>query len=225
MLTNAEREEMQRLGVRPERIHVIWSAADPPLPADANRFRGRLGGTLDPIVLFVGQLYRYKGVAELVEAVEAVRAKGVPAALVFIGPSTDFSKRYFARRKRPWLHVLGVVDDQTKWDALEAAEVVALPSQHEAFGRVFVEAWSKGKPVIGPRIPAVTDVITGAKNGLLVDPTSPAELATALQRVLTDPPFAAALGAAGKQEVDERFSWDAVVDRVEAAYETVLKKT
>ncbi|HVH63908.1 MAG TPA: glycosyltransferase family 4 protein [Candidatus Dormibacteraeota bacterium] len=223
VLTNAEREEMRRLGVKPERIHVTWSAADPPLPADANRFRGLLGGTLDPIVLFVGQLYRYKGVAELVEATEAVRAKGVPVALVFIGPSTDFSKRFFARRKRPWLHVLGVVDDQTKWDALEAAEVVALPSQHEAFGRVFLEAWSKGKPVIGPRIPAVTDVITGGKNGLLVDPASPGELARALQHVLTDQQFAAALGAAGRQEVAERFSWDAVVDRVEAVYGQLLR--
>lgn len=224
-LTNSERAELQRLGVQPERIHVIWGSADPPLAADPNRFRARIGGTADPIVLFLGQLYRYKGVAELVSAVEAVRAQGIPATLVFLGPPTRFSTRLFARSARPWLHVLGVVDQQVKWDAIEAASVVALPSRHEAFGRVFLEAWSKGKPVIGGRIPAISEVVTDGKTGLLVDPSSPAELAHALVRLFRDPQLAAELGANGKREVETRFSWDAVVDRVEAAYDAVLVPT
>lgn len=223
VLTNAERDEMERLGVRPDRVHVTWSSAEPPPPADGARFRAALGGTRDPIVLFVGQLYRYKGVEELVAAVDAVRAQGVAARLVFIGPSTDFSTRYFARTSRPWLHVLGPVDGQTKWDAIEAAAVVCLPSRHEAFGRVFLEGWSKGKPVVGGRIPAVADVVTDGRTGLLVDPSSSSELAAALQRILSDHALAAKLGANGRGEIEARFSWDAVIDRVESAYETVLE--
>lgn len=222
--TNAERDELQRLGVEPERIHVMWGAANPPSPGDGERFRQRIGGTKEPIVLFMGQQYEYKGVSELVSAVAAIREQGIHAVLVFLGPSTPFSERFFARHARPWLHVLGRVDDQTKWDAVEACSVVCLPSRHEAFGRVYLEGWSKRKPVIGGRIPAVRDVITEGKTGLLVDPGSIEQLAGALERLFTNPQLAAELGANGAHEIQGRFSWSAVVDQVEAAYAAVLDR-
>ena len=220
--TNAERDELQRLGVKPERIHVTWGAANPPMPADGARFRKSVGIADQPMVLFLGQLYQYKGVAELVSAVEKTRDEGGNAHLVFIGPSTPFSTEFFTRTKRSWLHLMGRVDDQAKWDAVEASSVVCLPSRHEALGRVYLEAWSKGKPVIGGRIPAVSDVITDGKTGLLVDPASSDELASALMRILGDPAFAKMLGSNGEAEVRSRFSWDAVVSRVEEAYAEVL---
>lgn len=223
-LTRAEQRELERLGVHPERIHVIGGAADPPLPAKPGRFRARLGKADGPIVLFLGQQYEYKGVAELVMAVDSMRSKGIESELVFLGPATPFSTRFFASHMRPWLHVMGMVDEQVKWDAVEAATVVCLPSRHEAFGRVFLEAWSKRKPVIGGRIPAVQEVITEGETGLLVDPRSSAELATALERLVTDHELAARLGANGEREVMGRFSWDAVIGRVEAVYQSLLDK-
>ncbi len=223
VLTQAELEELERLGVDPKRIHVIGSAADPPLAGDPERFRARIGGASGPIVLFLGQQYEYKGVAELVAAVESLRSRGVECELAFIGPPTPFSTRFFANRRRPWLHVLGMVDEQTKWDALEASTVVCLPSRHEAFGRVFLEAWSKSKAVIGGRIPAVQEVITEGQTGLLVDPRSSHELASALELVLNNHELAARLGANGAREIAGRFSWDAVIGRVESVYKSLLE--
>ena len=224
-LTEFESEELQRLGVAQDRIHVIGCAADPPLPADASRFRARIGGSTQPLILFLGQQFEYKGVAELVTATEAVRSRGVMAELAFVGPSTPFSTRFFSQHSEPWLHVVGKVDEQTKWDAIEASSVVCLPSRHEAFGRVYLEAWSKAKPVIGARIPTVSEVITDAKTGLLVDPGSADQLASALEQLLTNPQLAATLGAAGQREVEGRFSWREVISRVEAAYGATLGVT
>lgn len=221
-ITEAEVNELVRLGVARERIRVVGGAADDPIPADAERFRARIGGSADPIVLFVGQQYPYKGVAQLVDAADQLRARGLRLNLVFVGPETDFSRRLFAKTGRPWLHVLGAVDNQTKWDAYEAASVLCLPSAQEAFGRVYLEAWSKNKPVIGGRIPAVMEVVTDGTSGLLVDPASVDELQRALERVLTDHDLAARLGASGRREVDERFNWRRVAARVEEAYEEVL---
>jgi len=219
--TAAEQRELERLGVAPERIHVIGGAADDPLPGDESRFRRRLGGSREPVVLFVGQLYQYKGVAELTAAADALHARGIRFQLVFLGPHTRFSRDFFARRSRPWLHVLGHVSQQDKWDALTAATVVCLPSRHEAFGRVFLEAWSKRRPVIGCRIPAVREVVTDGASGILVEPGSAAELAGALERVLDDPELARRLGESGYRELGSRFTWRHVVYRVEAAYEAV----
>jgi len=224
-ITAAEVDELVRLGVARERIRVVGGAADDPIPADAERFRARIGGSPDPIVLFVGQLYPYKGVARLLEAVDDLRASGKHLQLVFVGPETLFSRSLFAQTSRPWLHVLGAVDNQTKWDAYEAASVLCLPSSQESFGRVYLEAWSKNKPVIGGRIPAVMEVVTEGKTGLLVDPTSAPELRRALERLLSDSDMAARLGAAGRQEVNERFNWRRVAARVEGVYEELLDAT
>jgi glycosyltransferase involved in cell wall biosynthesis len=216
-------DELARLGVKRDRIHVVGCGSDPPMPADANRFRARIGGSSDPIVLFIGQQYEYKGVAELVAAVDGLQARGIKAQLVFLGPSTPYSERFFAQHARPWLHVIGKVDRQTKWDAIEASAVVCLPSRQESFGRVFLEAWSKAKPVIGGRIATVAEVVTDGKTGLLVDPSSADELAHAIETVLTNPDLAARLGAEGMREVDGRFSWNQVVARVEAVYASLSK--
>jgi glycosyltransferase involved in cell wall biosynthesis len=220
-LTAAEGAELQSLGVRPERIHVIGGGADAPLPADAGRFRARHG--LDrPIVLYLGQLYRYKGVADLTAAVEAINAGGPRADVVFLGPETPYSRDFFRRHRAPWLHVLGRVDDQTKWDAIEASAVVCLPSSQESFGRVYLEGWSKARPVIGCRIPAVSEVVADGETGLLVDPGAPDQLAAALRRLLDDPALAARLGERGRVDVRTRFTWRAVAARVESVYDGLL---
>ena len=222
--TPAEERELIRLGVPPNRIHVIWTAADDPLPGDGAQFRAGFDTPDAPLILFVGQLFAYKGVAELLAAADMLRERGVEANLAFIGPHTPFSRRFFSRQSRPWLRVLGPVGQQEKWDALDAATVVCLPSRHEAFGRIFLEAWSKGKPVIGGRIPAVADVIEDERNGLLVSPGSAAELSQALERLLRDPALATALGRRGQQALAARFNWPQVVARVEAAYDAARQR-
>lgn len=222
--TNAEKQELIRLSVREEVIHVIWSAGDDPLPGNAARFRAKFANPEDPLILFVGQMYQYKGVAELLAAADMLHARGIRANLAFVGPHTPFSRRFFSRESRPWLRVLGPVSAQEKWDALQAATVVGLPSRNEAFGRIYVEAWSVGKPVIGGRIPAVADVVTDERTGLLVTPGSAAELAQALERLLTNPALAAQLGAQGQRDVQARFNWPQVVGRVEAAYDAARQR-
>jgi glycosyltransferase involved in cell wall biosynthesis len=223
--TPSEERELIRLGVAPQKITVIWSAGDDPMPGNATRFRAGFGQPMAPLVLFVGQLYAYKGIAELLAAVDALQQRGFAANLAFIGPATPFSTEFFKKHSRPWLRVLGKVPPQEKWDALEAADVVCLPSRNEAFGRIYLEAWSKGKPVIGGRIPAVADVVSDGITGLLVTPGSVADLSQALERLLSDPAFARQLGQRGTDALNERFSWSKVVGRVEAAYDQALRES
>jgi glycosyltransferase involved in cell wall biosynthesis len=224
VLTQAELREMLGLGVNNERLHLIGGATEDPPAADPARFRLKIGASGRPLVLFVGQLYQYKGVAQLVAAVEALNARGIPVDLALLGSHTSFSRRFFSRKSRSWLHVLGSVDERTKWDGIEAATVVCLPSQHEAFGRVYLEAWSKAKPVVGGRIPAVEEVVTDGVTGLLVEPTSAQQIAQALERLLSDPDLARRLGEQGRREVQERYTWDRVVARIESVYDSLLQR-
>jgi glycosyltransferase involved in cell wall biosynthesis len=223
-LTQAEAREMGRLGVDAARVHVIGGAADEPMTGDPDRFRATIKTSSRRLVLFLGQLYEYKGVARLLSAAEALHAQDLDFDLVFLGPQTDFSRRLFAQRRPDWVRVLGAVDNQTKWDAIEAATVVCVPSAQESFGRVYLEAWAKGKPVIGGRIPPVMEVVTDGQNGLLVEPTSASHIESALQLLLTDESLAARLGESGRAELAKRFTWKQVAERVEAVYDDLLAK-
>jgi glycosyltransferase involved in cell wall biosynthesis len=92
-----------------------------------------------------------------------------------------------------------------------------MPSRHETFGLGYLEAWLHGKPVIGGDIPALRDVIDDGDDGLVVQQRV-ADVSRAILRLLDDPASARAMGERGRAKVAARWSWDAVMDRVEAAY-------
>ena len=118
---------------------------------------------------------------------------------------------------------LGAVPLEEKCDALAACNVFVMPSMQESFGGVYVEAWMYRKPVIGGRIPAISNVIDDGVNGLLVDQNT-REIAEATLKILQDESFARTLGEAGHRKALEQFTWDAVVGRVSHAYAECVEK-
>ena len=50
-----------------------------------------------------------------------------------------------------------------KDDAYAATEIVCVPSAHETFGLVYLEAYAFGKPVVGLRIPTIVEIIEGVR--------------------------------------------------------------
>jgi glycosyltransferase involved in cell wall biosynthesis len=67
---------------------------------------------------------------------------------------------------------------------------------------VALEAMARGRPVIGGRVAGIPDVVVDGRNGLLVDPEDPAELAEVLVRVLSDRSLAEQLGAAAREDAE-----------------------
>jgi glycosyltransferase involved in cell wall biosynthesis len=73
----------------------------------------------------------------------------------------------------------------------------------EGFGLVFAEAMAAGLPVVACRAAAVPELVRDGETGLLVSPRSPAELAAALERLLTDDGMRKEMGMAGRTRVEE----------------------
>ena len=81
--------------------------------------------------------------------------------------------------------------------ALDAATVPrAARRARRGFGRVVVEAFCRGRAVVGSRVGGIPDLVEDGANGLLVDPGRREALADALVRVLSDRALAERLGAA-----------------------------
>jgi glycosyltransferase involved in cell wall biosynthesis len=75
-----------------------------------------------------------------------------------------------------------------------------------------------GKPVVASKVGGILEIIKDGKNGILVDPDSPAALADALFTILTDRELAMTLANHGQATVHERFT----VERTGAGYEKLF---
>jgi glycosyltransferase involved in cell wall biosynthesis len=113
--------------------------------------------------------------------------------------------------------------EEEKADLLAACDLLILPSQAESFGVVFLEAWAKGKPVIGARIPAVEEMIVDGADGLLVPYGDPVNLAGGAQKLINDPELCRVMGEKGRRKVKQGFEINRVTDRLEALFLNLVK--
>lgn len=225
-LTSYERDYLVALGVEPSRVCVLGLGIDPPGAPTAGtpaQLKTKLG--LDqalPMVLFLGRKEESKGVSALVAAARSLWDQGCDVALVLAGPETAWSREQRAALTaaldpRRFCY-LEEISSELKEELLSHCDIVALPSQAESFGIVFLEGWARGKPVIGGRTGATCSLVAHEQDGLLVSPGDPGELAQALQILVSDPARAARFGEVGRRKALSRFSWDALVDQAEALY-------
>ncbi len=219
-LTDTEKQTLIGLGVKEDKIHTTGHG--PILAPHANPDSFKQHYKLDePIILFLGQHYSYKGYQQLLQATAAVWKKFPNAQFVFIGPPVGNSEKIFSEYNDTRIHRLGSVDLQTKTDALAACTLLCVPSSQESFGGVYTEAWSFAKPVIGCPIPAVAEVISDGVEGYLVDQDSRA-ISDTICNLLEDTTLAETMGKAGREKVQQRFTWEGLAAKTEAIYLEVL---
>jgi glycosyltransferase involved in cell wall biosynthesis len=150
-----------------------------------------------PQALFVGVLESYKNVDRLAAAwrLAAPRVDGATLHLVGDGTRVDIAESLVRELGVRWDRSLP--PDRIA-EALDDAWVLVLPSRSEGMGRILVEAFSRGRGVIGSRAGSIPDLVTDGVSGLLVDADDPAALADAIVRVLSDRALAERLAAGAR---------------------------
>jgi glycosyltransferase involved in cell wall biosynthesis len=156
-----------------------------------------------PVALFVGVLERYKAVDVLAEAWRAA-APSIPGARLHIvgrGALRDVPESLVAElpEQARWTEALTTPEVA---HALDEATVLVLPSRSEGLGRVVVEAFCRGRGVVGSRVGGIPDIVDDGSTGILVPPDDVKALGDALVRVLSDHALAERLGNAGRIAVE-----------------------
>jgi len=220
-MTTTEKEWLIARGADPLKVHVVGGGPVLAATGDGNRFRECYHLT-GPIILFIGQRLKHKGYTELLAAMPAVWTRHPDAHLVFIGPMTPEAQPIFAEATRdPRVTDLGIVDTQTKTDALDASSMLCVPSTQESFGLVYVEAWSLGKPVIAAHTDVTQNVVDAGVDGLLV-PQTPADIAAGIMRLLDSPDRAAEMGRHGRLKAESYYGWESIGSQMTAIYTATL---
>ena len=150
-----------------------------------------------PRALFVGVLERYKNVEALAAAWRLVAARVPDASLHLVGSGTQAEiAEALVREGARWDRRLEPAALAT---ALDDARVLLLPSPSEGLGRVVIEAFLRGRAVVGTQSGGIPDIVENERTGLLVEPGDVDALADAVERALVVPGLAERLGEAAHE--------------------------
>lgn len=166
-------------------------------------FRARHGLT-GPFGLYVGRIDENKGCRQLFDFFRRYRREtGSQLKLVLIG------KAVIPVPEDPGIVHLGFQPDQAKWDALDACDLLFMPSRYESLSMVTLEAWWAGRPVLAN---ARCEVLRGqcrrGQAGLYY--MSYDEFAEALALLEQRPELRQALGRNGRRYFEENYAWPVV---------------
>ncbi len=218
--TNAEKESLvTQYGVSPYRIAVVPCGVDGNLfrPKDRDSARRDLGLPLDEVVyLFVGRLDPIKGLDRLLEAFARL-PRSVPARLLVVGGDASEKKsletlhdivkdRGISQR----VNFSGRVEQARLPEFYAAADALMIASHYESFCLVALEALASGRPVVGPPVGVLPEVLSEPKAGVLLRDNSPEELLRGLTAIARDRRETSRYSGAVCRQIAQRYSWHRV---------------
>ena len=185
---------------------VVGVGSEIPERSNGGRFRQKFN-IRDRFAIYVGRIDENKGCVELFDFFEHYSASLVDGMhLVLIGTA------HVPIPKHPRIHHVGFVEDQDKYDAMAAAEVLIMPSYLESLSMVALEAWAMGKPVLAN---AKCDVLQGQcvrSNAGLFYANYP-EFAETLRAIDTTPSLQTALGRNGRTFFERHYAWPVIIKK------------
>jgi len=224
--------EKARAALDHDRVYHLPNGVTPHAFANANRSAGRVSlGWPDDAIGFgcLSRIDPQKNQVLLVEAFAALVAAqpqrefrlllgGPVTAPAYLQEIRDCMGRH-RLEALVTLHPAVVAESTTHRDLLAALDVFVLPSRHEPFGIVILEAWAAGLPVIASNIGGLAKLVTHERDGLHFSAGDAAALTAALARLADDPGLRRALAVAGHTKMVSHYTWAAVNAQLEQIYQ------
>lgn len=179
-------ERLQTLFPNVQPTEIPWGV--PPPPADS---RQRPDLRLPPdafVVASLCRLVRRKRLDVLLEAVSQLRDPRIYVVIMGFGPQEAYLRKLAAELDiAHQVRFTGQVSEADKSAYLRSADVFCLPSDHEGFGLVFVEAMSVGTPVIATDVGGQTDFLRDGEDSFLFPAGDPKALAELFRQLIRNP--------------------------------------
>lgn len=180
-----------------ERCTVVHNGVDltrfaPMSSSERAVVRGAFGPPLGvPLIGFFGRVDPEKGLGELVRA-HARMVLDTSAWLVIVGGSSGERERAFEASIRASAggKVVFLGHQKSVAELMASVDVIAMPSHHEAFGRVAIEGLACGTPVVATAVGGLPEILERDFPENLVPVGDDLALEGVLRRVIANPPTA-----------------------------------
>lgn len=244
-VSNGTKEDILRVyPVQPERVHVIYNGIDLheyQQTADTSALNTYGVDPDIPYVLFVGRITRQKGVTHLADAIRylprdtqvvlCAGAPDTPEIAAELRQKVDEARAYSSR-------IIWIEKMVTKPEVIQLysnAQVFCCPSVYEPFGIINLEAMACRTAVVASATGGIKEVVVDGETGYLVPfeqdpttgfPTNPdqfaRDLAAKISALLADPNLCARFGNAGRQRVEQLFSWESIANQTIELYRKLI---
>lgn len=177
--------ELIRMGVNEQKIAVYtqWVDQDTFKPMEKKTSKDKVGWLGKFIVLYVGRMESSKGVGVLLDV---AKMSDQEITFAFIGAGSMADKIRTTASSRTNIIFAGEIDNKNLPLYLNASDILVIPTQlNEGFGRVIIEAFSCGLPVIGSKRGRIPDIIN-KDVGVIVDPPDADNIFDAIMKLNSD---------------------------------------
>jgi glycogen(starch) synthase len=227
-------EELNARGADPKKLFHVPNGVDvakfAPTPKDSD-LAVSLGLGPEPVLGFIGSLYRWEGVAWLVTAVKELQRQGTKCNLLIVGDGEEMSavrSAVAAFGNDTSIQVLGRVNHSDIARYYSVIDVLAYPRHRVRLTDLVtplkpLEAMALGKAVLGSDVGGIRELVESEKTGLLFKADDVADFCRKAKRLLEDPSLRNSLGHNARQATVAKKDWNVLAGRYLSVYEAAIQ--
>ncbi len=177
-----------------------------------------------PVVGTMGRFVKKKGFEVFLKALAILKGKNIDFKGVIGGDGEEkgtlekVAKEFALEDK---VEFTGWIKDKEKF--YKNIDIFCLPSLHEPFGIVILEAFKYSRPVISSKTEGPSNIITDRHNGLFTEIDNPEDLANKIEELLKDQEFAQRIAQEGFQSVETKYNSKIVTKQITNTINNVIK--
>lgn len=171
-------------------------------------------------ILFVGRLHPVKGVQYLIEAMAIIHQEMPGVKLIIVGEGIEREKLEGLTKQldlKGCIQFVGRVPQEKIPLFMQQADIFVLPSLAEGFPNVLLEAMACGLPIVATRVGGIPEIIEDGRNGFLVNPKKPDEIADKLLFISRNKSITWKISKNNKEKV-KKYNWNNIVSNLEEIY-------
>lgn len=232
-ISDAVKQGMQRCNIKNNNMYIIHNGIDPKkLEVDVSPENIKKKFSIpenSPIIGIVGNIKEWKGQEVVLKSMVILCSKFPSLRCFIVGGVSDADEYYYGRLNKiissneleKNIIFVGFQDNVANY--VNAMDIVIHASiEPEPFGRVLIEAMALKKPVIASRGGGVDEIVANNTTGLCVTPGDEAELATAIDTILSKPGLGVKMGEEGWERVISKFHINQNVRQTMKLYASLL---
>lgn len=180
------------------------------------------------IILTLSRLIERKNLETSLEIIKKLKMDGylnIKYVIAGEGPLKEYlKKKVKVKGLNDYVIFTGRIPEADLPLMYSNADVFLLPSHHEAFGIVFLEAMSSGLPILASNVGGIKDIIIGGKNGFLCNAMNVICFENRLKKIIKNSELREKMGIFARQHVINNFSYKKIIESYEQLFKRVVKQ-
>ncbi|WP_283676434.1 glycosyltransferase family 4 protein [Clostridium perfringens] len=134
-------------------------------------------------LVYLGALVKHKGIRELIDVFNDIKVNNIELHIAGDGEEKDFVEKHSLSDKRIKYH--GKLNEKEVQKLLQNSDILIAPSiWYEPFGRVIIDAYKFGLPVIASNLGGLSEIVRNEETGLLINVKNKNEFIEAIYKML-----------------------------------------